>query len=471
MRLLSIGYPLPDPRVDNYTILNAPTLFDYDAVLVDPAGVSAAIQAVISGEGEMRSADDESVLNAPGGPFTAGLADALRGRLAEAEQLLARGGVILVIGQPNVAIPGVAGFAGCDRYFWLPAPSGMSWGTPDLLMGSGSGAIPADTVHPLAGFIDEYRDRIRYHAHFANTPAIAREGRLIARSPGGGAIGMEFRVGLGRIAFIPAPKIELGPDRSPLASLLVDAAHHMLELPPTEEAPHWITEQALPGLEQREAALEEARFALEATQALLEEAQSGVDALARFRRLLWCEGKLGLVPAVFNALRLLGFETEGIPDSPPVLNLNGNRAFVEVEGASGLVGMTPHYRLRERRERHLEHEGELPRGLIIINGERHSPPGSRGRQFTEPLRIAAESMMYGILTTTALFQLVRQALADVDDGWRTRVRERLIGESGLIAIDDLLSEEVANADAADAEPAPASAAPVEQDQSTQPTLH
>ena len=468
MRLLSIGYPLPDPRIDNYTILNAPALFDYDAVLVDPAGVSAAIQAVLSGEDEMRSATDEPVLNASGSPLTAGLADLLRGRLAEAERTLARGGVIIVIGQPNVAIPGVAGFAGCDRYFWLPAPSGVHWGSPDLLMASGSGAIPADMTHPLAGLIDEYRARVRYRAHFASTPVITREGHLIARSPGGGAIGMEFRVGPGRIAFIPAPNVEAGPDRGPVASHLFDAARRMLELPPTEEAPSWVGAQSLPGLEQREAALEEARSAFEAAEARLKEAQSGVDALARFRRLLWCEGKFALEPVVFDALRLLGFETEGYPDAPPVLIRDNDRAFIEVDGAGGPVDMTPHYRLRERRERHLEREGELPRGLIIVNGERQSPPESRGRQLTEPLRIAAESMMYGILTSSDLFRLTRQALAGADEAWRARVRDRLLGESGVITINDLLSD---GADGTNAQPASASAAPPDEDQSTQPTLH
>src|SRR5690348_4747809 len=126
MRLLSIGYPLPHPNVDNASILNAPSLFDYDAVLVDPAGISAAIAAILSEGSEAWTAADEPVLNAPSGPTVAGLADLLRGRLAEAERLLARGGLIFVIGEPNVAVPGVAGFAGCDRYFWLPAPGGVT---------------------------------------------------------------------------------------------------------------------------------------------------------------------------------------------------------------------------------------------------------------------------------------------------------------------------------------------------------
>src|SRR5688500_8457075 len=165
MRLLSVGYPLPHPSVDNHSILNAPSFFDYDAVLIDPEGVSAAIQAVLDQRDDVLSASDEPVVNAPSAPTLAGLADLLRVRLAEPERLLARGGVVFVVGRPNVAITGVAGFAGCDRYFWLPAPSGVTWGPPDLVLGSGRGAVPTDAEHPLASFVSEFRDRIAYRAH------------------------------------------------------------------------------------------------------------------------------------------------------------------------------------------------------------------------------------------------------------------------------------------------------------------
>ncbi|MEZ4482119.1 MAG: hypothetical protein R3B97_13390 [Dehalococcoidia bacterium] len=35
MRLLVVGFPMPEPRIDNYNPFNAPSFFDYDAMVVD----------------------------------------------------------------------------------------------------------------------------------------------------------------------------------------------------------------------------------------------------------------------------------------------------------------------------------------------------------------------------------------------------------------------------------------------------
>lgn len=36
MRILSIGYPLPNMAIDNYNPLTAPSYCDYDALIIDP---------------------------------------------------------------------------------------------------------------------------------------------------------------------------------------------------------------------------------------------------------------------------------------------------------------------------------------------------------------------------------------------------------------------------------------------------
>jgi hypothetical protein len=41
MRLLAIGFSLPSPDIDNYSVLTAPSYFDYDALLVDPESLTA----------------------------------------------------------------------------------------------------------------------------------------------------------------------------------------------------------------------------------------------------------------------------------------------------------------------------------------------------------------------------------------------------------------------------------------------
>ena len=47
MRVLVIGFPLPDPQIDNYNFLSAPSFFDYDALVVDTASVSRTIEEVV----------------------------------------------------------------------------------------------------------------------------------------------------------------------------------------------------------------------------------------------------------------------------------------------------------------------------------------------------------------------------------------------------------------------------------------
>ena len=40
MRVLAIGYPLPDMAIDNYNPLTAPAYSDYDALIIDPASIT-----------------------------------------------------------------------------------------------------------------------------------------------------------------------------------------------------------------------------------------------------------------------------------------------------------------------------------------------------------------------------------------------------------------------------------------------
>ncbi len=55
MRLLVIGFPLPNPQIDNYSFLSAPSFFDYDAVVVEPASISKVIEEVLTRTEEHRT--------------------------------------------------------------------------------------------------------------------------------------------------------------------------------------------------------------------------------------------------------------------------------------------------------------------------------------------------------------------------------------------------------------------------------
>ncbi|MDP3767557.1 MAG: hypothetical protein Q8S13_06050, partial [Dehalococcoidia bacterium] len=164
MRILSLGFPLPGPSLTNHTFAGAPTFFDFDALLVHPHALSALIEEVVSGSAEHTAASSERVVNGPSGPGAAGLADVLRDRQDETARLLARGGLVVCFAYPNVIHSAVAGFHGCDRYCWLPAPAGLRYGEPFLRRGRGSEIIPIEHDHPFGPYVAQLRGKLAYEA-------------------------------------------------------------------------------------------------------------------------------------------------------------------------------------------------------------------------------------------------------------------------------------------------------------------
>jgi hypothetical protein len=197
-------------------------------------------------------------------------------------------------------------------------------------------------------------------------------------------------------------------------------------------APAWLAQHALPGLDERTAALDDAHATFEASQRALDDAQAAHDELARYQALLWQEGALGLEPVVIDALRLIGFDVYDQKPEEIEIKFGDTSALVEVDASDGAVGMAAHYRLRQRIERAIERRGVAPRGLIFINGQRLIAPEQRDEQASDALRVAAETMRYCIAPTTLLFEAVRAALAG-DDDTVARSRQAVLHTDGLLA--------------------------------------
>ena len=239
MRLLSIGHPLPNRLIDNHTIFNAPTLFDYDAIVVDTAALSQLIEQVVDGSEEHTTRSGERVVNAQTGPGTIGLADLLRDRQDETIRLLAGGGLVVCIMYPNVIHSRVAGFSGCDRYFWLPAPHALQYREPFLRRGIGARLMPIQHDHAFGPFIDQFRDKLTYQAYFADElPAFEGSGCVFARSAGGAAIGVELTLGNGKAVFLPPPSSPpTAEQRYAFSNAIQEAIRRTLRLEATSAPP------------------------------------------------------------------------------------------------------------------------------------------------------------------------------------------------------------------------------------------
>jgi len=431
MRALVIGFPLPDPQIDNYDFLSAPSFFDYDALVVDTASVSHAIEEVVDQSQERRTFADEPVVNGPTSPVTVGLVDALRRRQEETQRLLARGHLVVCLAYPDVPHPRVTGFPGCHRYYWLPAPAGLTYAPPHLMPGEGTDVIPTEPDHPFAPYIDHCRTNILYRAYFSQG-SLGPGTRVFARSTGGAAVGVEMAVGNGRVVFLPplrSPKT--GTDRYPIAERILDGVRRSLSITAAGPPPPWASRYALPGLAEREGRREEAERELSTAEARLAEARAEAEALERYRRLLWQEGKHGLEAIVREALRLLGFQVTDDLDRPAEAVCEGQTLLLEIEGSTEAVDMAPHYRLRRRLEEALEKTARPQRGLIVVNGYRLRPPEERPEQYVDALRVAAESMRYGLVTSFQLFRAVERALEE-DESAVAAFRERLLHAEGAV---------------------------------------
>jgi hypothetical protein len=268
------------------------------------------------------------------------------------------------------------------------------------------------------------------------------EGKVFGRSPGGAAIAIEYSVGQGRVVFLPALPMRLSPnERTAIAGRLVAAIRNMLLMSAEGTPPAWVGDVSLPGIEAAEKQMTEAEARLDEVEAELEQARGEFRKLDRFRRLLWQEGKYGYDLPVRDALVLLGMTGYSRVDEPATFYCEGEVLFVETESSTRACGMEPHYRLRERLEGEIQKEGRRRHGLIVVNGFREQPPNEREQQYTDSLRVAAESMRYCIIEATTLFEEVRRHFEGSGDVKAFAQR--------ILATEGYLSREAAHGEKAD----------------------
>jgi hypothetical protein len=410
VRVLALGIGLPDAQVDNYDWASALSFYDYDALVVDPANaVSGLIDGLIKRGETFITYTDDPVGAGPSEGEVVGLVELLKRRQEETARHLARGGLIVCFAYSDVAHPEVAGFSGCHRYHWLPAPAGRDYGTTYLRPANGVHVQVSDYEHPFADFLESVRNKVLYRVAFAEGAAgFGETAKVIGRSPGGAAIALDVSVGGGRVIFLPAlPKRVSDMERSTIAHSLVTAIRNTLLMTAEEEPPDWLESYELPGLAEAEQRLETAESKLDEAEKEAAEARNEVRALERFRRVLWQEGKYGFDLPVRDALSKLGFINFSQPDDPGDFLYDGEHVFVETESSPHSVGMEPHYRLRQRLEERIAGEHRRVLGLIVINGYRLLPPHERTQEYDDSLRIAAESMRYSVVEASKIFEAVK----------------------------------------------------------------
>ncbi len=431
MRVLALGIGLPDAQVDNYDWASALSFYDYDAIVIDPVNaVSKLIEGVVQRGESFVTYTDEPVEEGPGSSTTVGLVELLKRRQEETARHLAKGGLMVVFGYPDLIHPEVTGFTGCHRYYWLPAPEGKDYTSKYIKAANGVHVQVTDYEHPFADYLEKLRNNVLYRASFAEGAAgYGDAAKTIGRSPGGAAIAMDVSVGGGRVIFIPGLPLRMSDsERGAIAHSLVTAIRNTLLISVEEDPPEWLERFPLPGLETAHERLDAAEEKLEELETEADTARNEYRGIDRFRRLLWQEGKYGFDLPVRDALSKLGFINFSQPDDPGTFLFDSEHVYVETESSAAAIGMEPHYRLRQRLEHRIATEERRARGLIVINGYRFTAPNERGQQYEESLRVAAESMRYCVVDANRLFEAVK---TQMEGGKVADFCQQLISTEGI----------------------------------------
>lgn len=412
MRIISLGCPVPSPSVDNHSIANAPSIFDYDACIIDMQAVSEQIEGIAANTLNAKAPDGRAVSSGESGAFHFGLGELLELRQLEFRQLLDNGGLLVMFVYPNVRHPRVASFPGLNRYSLIPTPEGDPFKWPTLRPADGKDVEVAVAQHPVSGFLEDLSNRIRYRAMF-DLPASSKA-EIVGRSVGGAAVAAEFRVGPGRIVALPPTDNLASTQRKAFSASLLEMIERLVEEPDLSTAPVWVRRYDTPEASAARDDLAEAEAELKQADRRVKESQTLVVDSTRFQGMLWQSENASFRETVHDAFRVLGYSVAGAGGDAEIRD-GAEIALLELASATGAVSDRLYLTLQQRVEEHYLRRRGRPKGIIVANGHRQTDPRLRREPFPKALAEACETYGYALIPVEALYELVTFAGEAADE--------------------------------------------------------
>ena len=438
MRIISIGCPVPNPSVDNHSIANAPSIFDYDACVIDLQSVSEQIEGMAASTLDVKAPDGRAITQGESGAFHFGLAELLQQRRLEFQQLLDRGGLIILFAYPNVRHPNVPSFPGLNRYSLIPGPDSDPFKWPTLRPADGKDVSPTIPEHAASDFLNDLAGRLRYRALFDFQAS--SEATVIARSVGGAAVAAEFKLGPGRIVALPPADALSSSQRKAFSTGLLEMIERLVQEPEQSAAPVWVRRYDTPEASEARDQLATAQDELKQAQRRVTEAESLVADTTRFQTMLWQSQNQAFRDVIQDAFRVLGY-TIAPAESGIELRDGADLSVVELSSANNALSDRLYLTLQSRIEEQYLRRKSRPKGIIVGNGFRQTDPRIRREPFPRTLVDACETYGYAIIPVEALFELVTFATEAADEPEVLEEIRRSIAEaSGVLEI--ALEEEV-----------------------------
>ncbi|MBI2855758.1 MAG: hypothetical protein HYX93_02805, partial [Chloroflexi bacterium] len=185
IKVLTIGIQFGEEAFDEYDFGDAPTLSNYHAVIVSISAVSTFIKDVTRGE-DYRDSSGRRIVNKSHRdvPEELSLLQLVERRAEEALNLVANGGLIVIIVHPNVYHT-LEGRGAWWVYDWIPSVRSDSYHPSRLVMGDGPVGQIDSPNHPFTSYLRAMHSRSRFAAYLKKDSGIPERIIPIAKTPAG----------------------------------------------------------------------------------------------------------------------------------------------------------------------------------------------------------------------------------------------------------------------------------------------
>jgi len=446
LRILSVGLQLEHDQITNADFRNAPSLHDFDVVLVDP---NTIIDDLFFEKTELAEVKD-AVLTVKYDDVGSNkhIKRVIKQREKETRHFLSLGRLLIcVLRAPFIVY--LCSYAHdvpnpnkedhwINTYDWFPLPYSSNTMLSIISKEKGNRIKLVDPKSSFAQYFNNFNKQLRYEACLdeEQKPYYFENFHTIAKTYGELPVAFRFDLERGQVVFLPP--IE-NHDPKKLAGILLNCILEESGKIEETQPPSWLQnyKASVPGLSELEHKEEMLTAQLEKLDTQLTSIQQNRAEREKYLKLLYEQGKFQLEPLVRDAFSLLGFTVTDVEPSDGLLQSTEGTALLEVEGKDDSAIKIDKYRQLLDYVVDDERETQQPKkGILVGNGFRLKDPKERGEQFTQRAVDSGAGSHFCLMSTDTLFRLVCQVLEKPDDDQlKSQIRRQLLITDGLLDLE------------------------------------
>ena len=446
LRILSVGLQLEHAQITNADFRDAPSLHDFDVVLVDP---NTIIDDLFFKKTELAEVKD-AVLTVKYDDVGSNkhIKRVIKQREKETRHFLSLGRLMIcVLRAPFIVY--LCAYAHdvpnpnkedhwINTYDWFPLPYSSDTMLSIISKEKGNRIKLVDPKSSFAQYFNNFNKQLHYEACLGEEqkPYYFENFHTIAKTYGELPVAFSFEHQGGQVVFLPPVD---NPDPKTLAGVLLDCILANRGKIEQTEPPSWLQnyKASVPGLPELEHQEETLNRDLQKLNTQLASVQQEKAETEKYLKLLYEQGKFQLEPVVRDAFSLLGFSVKEAEPSDGLLESDEGAALLEVEGKDDKPINIDKYRQLLDNVMDDEKQTQQPKkGILLGNSFRLKDPKERGEQFTQRAVDSGAGSHFCLMSTDTLFRLVCQVLEKPDDDQlKSEIRTRLLTTDGLLHLE------------------------------------